>query len=758
MSPPRPGGMNRPALGAKKMTAMSSFRRGSVACSLAAATCVFLLQTTEATLTTKPGGSIAPVIKMLEGMRQQSEKESKIAREEQDELEQECEQTKIQEQKELAVLKTSLKTQKADKQEASSLVEKAGSVISATSEKEQQVTKQLASEKQLFGEEKQEFAKLDKESSQTIDMVRRAIRALTMKQAKSSTSEEEGGSGEKKSFLQLQEKALDSVQVALSAITKASSVSLKKQEKYSALLLQQPQAVDKGLDTDSGMSGVIDLFEKFLQDEIASKNQRQQEWSENSMKKQLLIQQLTNNVANLKTLIEREKTKKATNEEKLAKAEEKIAVLEEEVKKCLKTLEDSETKCRIATKEFHEEQEDFAAELKALNTAMEILQNAPDFLQESSSDVVLDGHQLAGAAVSSFLQVQARTQLTSGTKAQIKSTTEQLQRQTAASIYLQKLAAKWLQQEQSGRTSNGNSSKQTSQTQTQLYQLSIRIAEDPFGKVKQMISNMIGKLEKEMAEENDKNAYCKKESAKGQKDLKKKQQEREKLTMRKEKAMADKTKLEKTISQLEKRIEEINADVEQITAMRAKNKKQNEEEIATAMANEEACGKAIQVLQEYFAEGTESALLLQESSNTEMQTSTKSRVSTTNVADSVIALLETAEADFAKSKIDVQNLEQSLKSQFEQKTQDYKVELATTKQTIKGYQGEIEQLNTGINDAEQDETNAVKAEDAALEYVAKIKEECETKADSFEERQKRREEEIEGLKNAVEILEGETAA
>ncbi len=147
--------------------------------------------------------------------------------------------------------------------------------------------------------------------------------------------------------------------------------------------------------------------------------------------------------------------------------------------------------------------------------------------------------------------------------------------------------------------------------------------------------------------------------------------------MRKEKAMADKTKLEKTISQLEKRIEEINADVEQITAMRAKNKKQNEEEIATAMANEEACGKAIQVLQEYFAAGTESALLLQETSNADLQTNTKSRVSTTNVADSVIALLETAEADFAKSKIDVQNLEQSLKSQFEQKTQDYKVELAT---------------------------------------------------------------------------------
>ncbi len=138
-------------------------------------------------------------------------------------------------------------------------------------------------------------------------------------------------------------------------------------------------------------------------------------------------------------------------------------------------------KCRIATKEFHEEQEDFGAELKALNTAMEILQKAPDFLQESSSDVVLDG-QLAGAAVSSFLQVQARTQLTSGSKAQMKSTTEQLQRQTAASIYLQKLAAKWLQQEQSGTTANGNGkiSKQTSQTQTQLYQLSIRIAEDPF--------------------------------------------------------------------------------------------------------------------------------------------------------------------------------------------------------------------------------------------------------------------------------------
>merc|ERR1719362_1622400 len=54
--------------------------------------------------------------------------------------------------------------------------------------------------------------------------------------------------------------------------------------------------------------------------------------------------------------------------------------------------------------------------------------------------------------------------------------------------------------------------------------------------------------------------------------------------------------------------------------------------------------------------------------------------------------------------------------------------------------------------------SAVQTElDAILEYLAKIEEECIAKAETYAERVRRREAEIAGLKQALEILEGETA-
>ncbi|CAD7922510.1 unnamed protein product [Amoebophrya sp. A25] len=674
-------------------------RRGLLSCVLAAASCI-----SSGVSGTKSGTpSIGSVVKMLEGMRQQSESEAAKAREEQDQLEQDCETTKIQEEKELAVLGISLTSEQANKEEAAALTTKAADALSQGSEREQEVRKDLAEEKKLFKEEKAEFAAFDKESGETVDILRRAIRALSVKKRQAEAAEAEG-----KGAQLLQTQSVDAVQQALAALTRASFVSIANKE--SLLQLQQKQ-----MDSDDGssMDGVIELFEKFMQDEIASRNQRQQEWSENQMRKQLLIQQLSNKLENTVNLIAREKTKQAAAEEKLAKAEGAIATLNEEIAKSQKTLKDSATKCRIATMKFDEEQADFAAEIKALTTAMGILQKAPDFLQIADSTT----HSISTPPMTtSFLQMQASTRAASSMRLE-----RNLQRQTEASIYLQKLASRL-----GGRLDS-------------LAQVSIRVAEGPFGKVKQMLSSMISKLEKEMAGENDKNAYCKKEKLRGAKDLKVKRAEAEKLSARKERASAEKQKLQKKSAQLEQRLKELNDDIKRITKLRQVNKKQNEEEISTAQANEEACGKAVEALQEYFA-GSDSG-----------------GASGSGVADQVISLLETAEADYAKSKIDVTNLEQGLVAAYKEKMQDYKEEIAVTKQTIKGLAQQVVTLEKSIGDTETDETNALQEEEAAHGYVDKIKEECETKASTFEERQRRRQDEMDGLKNAIEILEGETA-
>mmetsp|Transcript_32193 Transcript_32193/g.51361 ORF Transcript_32193/g.51361 Transcript_32193/m.51361 type:complete len:98 (-) Transcript_32193:98-391(-) len=80
------------------------------------------------------------------------------------------------------------------------------------------------------------------------------------------------------------------------------------------------------------------------------------------------------------------------------------------------------------------------------------------------------------------------------------------------------------------------------------------------------------------------------------------------------------------------------------------------------------------------------------------------------------------------------------------KSQDVKYKT----QEFKGLDKSIAEL-TGDKDTTNTELSAV------LEYYGKLKERCIAKPETYEERKARRASEIEGLKQALEILENETA-
>lgn len=86
------------------------------------------------------------------------------------------------------------------------------------------------------------------------------------------------------------------------------------------------------------------------------------------------------------------------------------------------------------------------------------------------------------------------------------------------------------------------------------------------------------------------------------------------------------------------------------------------------------------------------------------------------------------------------------------------MEKAATLETIKGHEGEISRLGTQIQETSEDLENAQKELGASTTYQEKIKDECDTKVPTFEERQERRQKEIAGLKDAMMILSGEEIA
>merc|ERR1719321_364592 len=88
-------------------------------------------------------------------------------------------------------------------------------------------------------------------------------------------------------------------------------------------------------------------------------------------------------------------------------------------------------------------------------------------------------------------------------------------------------------------------------------------------------------------------------------------------------------------------------------------------------------------------------------------------------------------------------------------TQENKVTKMTKEQDVKYKTKEFTALDKDVAELTADRDGSQTELDAVLEYDTKIKDRCVAKPDPYEERKKRREAEIAGLKEALSILEGQ---
>merc|ERR1719230_429034 len=71
---------------------------------------------------------------------------------------------------------------------------------------------------------------------------------------------------------------------------------------------------------------------------------------------------------------------------------------------------------------------------------------------------------------------------------------------------------------------------------------------------------------------------------------------------------------------------------------------------------------------------------------------------------------------------------------------------------VLAYLDKLKSLKVTMTDLSEDKTGLTGELDAVLAYLEKLKPQCEVKVPSYEERKAAREQEIEGLKNALDIL------
>jgi len=283
-----------------------------------------------------------------------------------------------------------------------------------------------------------------------------------------------------------------------------------------------------------------------------------------------------------------------------------------------------------------------------------------------------------------------------------------------------------------------------------LMQYGRRNGEDPFVKVKGLISDMIVKLEKEAESAATEKAYCDEQMAKTEAKKSELEDDVAKLTSKIDTKSAASATLKAEVKVLQEELAAMAKEQAEMDKVRAEQNAAYVSAKADLELGLSGVGKALQVLRKYY-QGA--AALLQDDQPSKPVFHSKA----SGAGGSIIDILEVVESDFAKALETEETMESDAVSAYEERTQEIKKSTALKTKDSEYKSQESKNLDKEVDELSGDLGSTQSELDAVLEYYGKVKERCIAKPESYEERKARRESEISGLKEALTILNEETA-
>jgi len=262
--------------------------------------------------------------------------------------------------------------------------------------------------------------------------------------------------------------------------------------------------------------------------------------------------------------------------------------------------------------------------------------------------------------------------------------------------------------------------------------------DDVFAKVKGLISDMIDKLQQEAEEDASQKAYCDKELGETTQRHEEMNVEIEELSTKIDQANSRSAKLKEEVAGLQKALAELASSQAEADKLRQEERAIFETEEAELKKGLKGIKLALKVLQDYYAQDHKTA--------------------SSGAGSGIIGLLEVCESDFSKGLAEITTAEEQAQASYDQELQQNKMEQASKGQDVKYKNKEAAGLEKSVSEMTNDRSGTQTELDAVNQYLAKLKDQCLAKAEPYAERKKRREAEIAGLKEALEILEGEGAS
>jgi hypothetical protein len=648
---------------------------------------------------------IEKIIEMLSGLQAKVISEGTEAQKTYDEYSEWCEDRSMN-------LGFEIKTGKAEVAELSATIQEETSKSGALETKIEELSNDIKSDEgdldaatKIRAKENADFLAEEKELTEVISMLDRATSILSKEMAKGSAS-------------MMQLKSASNLADALSALVQASVFSSADASRLTALVQSQQSAGDDDSDAAPGApaaavyeghsDGIIGTLEGLTEKAESQLDKARKTETTSLQNFEMLKQSLTDEIKFANKDMDAAKKGLAESQEKKSVAEGDLDVTSKDLAEDIKTKSTLHSDCMAAAEEFQSATKSRGEELSALATAKKVI-------KESTGGAA--GQTYSFNQVS-FLQVE---------NARVKSGADLAKFEAVR--FIRDLA----------RKSKSPALAQLASRMASAMRLGSAAGEDPFAKVKGLISDMIATLESDAESDASHKAYCDKETSEATAKKDDLTAESDKLSTKIAQDKAASAKLKEQVANLQKELADMAKAKAEADKLRSEEKAAYEKNSAEMKQGIQGVKMALKVLKEYYA------------------TADKAHGAAEGAASGIIGLLEVCESDFTKGLTEMTAEEESAAADYEAYSKQNEIATVSKQQDVKYKTKDAAGLDKSVADLSSDLASVSDELSAVLKGLDKLKEMCVAKAEPYAERKSRRESEIAGLKDALQILESETA-
>jgi predicted nucleic acid-binding Zn-ribbon protein len=625
-----------------------------------------------------------------------------------------------------ANLHNEIKTGSKNQEGLTATISKASADIEASSAKIEDLSGAISADEKELNEatavrekEVATFKASEAELTDAIDSLDRAIGILQKEMSKNPAA-----------LAQIDTKNLNSMVAALGAVINAASFTTQDQKNLAALVQSQQGSDDEELGAPvaavykSHSNGIFDVLEDIkekAEGQLADLRKAESTTKHNfNMLKQSLDDQIEADSSDMAE----EKSLKASTEENKAGAEGDLAQTVKGLAEDKKALATASSTCMTVAA-------DHEATVKSRNEELNAIATAKKILSETSSGAVSQSYSLFQVSSQAVSKLQTRADL--------------------ANVEVVRLVKKLAKDNHSAALA------QLASRIGAVIRYGVAGGEDPFAKVKSLITDMISKLESEAKSEATEKAYCDEELAKTEAKKSELEGVISRLTSKIDLAAAKSAGLKEDVKTLQAELATLSKEQAEMDGIRAEEKAAYDTAKAELESGISGVQRALSVLKDYYG----GASFVQGSKNfdafMQQPAAPQAHSAASGAGGSIIDILEVCESDFAKNLAAEEAQEADAIAVYEKTTQENKLSTTMKSQDSKYKTKEHKGLDKSISDLSGDKETTSTELSAVLDYFGKLKGRCIAKPESYEERKARRESEVNGLKEALSILEDETA-